>query len=112
MKIDSTDFEKKRAIFSASGVEGRKRPFSIATIVWRLTPTASASCCWVTDISALSTLILFFISIHLVVVPHLHTEEEYIDERKQNEIQRHELEIFHSVNKQSARNKQHNVGIK
>ena len=60
-KTASTALPKQRAIFSASTVEGTNFPLSMALIVCRLTPVASASCCWVMRISARATLILFFI---------------------------------------------------
>ena len=60
-KIASTGLRKVRAILSASSVEGTNFPVSTAFTVWRLTPTASASCCWVMRTSARSTRILFFI---------------------------------------------------
>lgn len=82
----STGLPKNRLIFRANGVEGRKRFFSMATIVCRLTPTASASCCCVISISARSTLILFFIFTHLVVAANLQPEGAYEKNRKQHEI--------------------------
>ena len=53
-------FSNCRAIFRARTVDGTNFPASMALIVWRLTPTASANCCWVMRRSARSTRILFF----------------------------------------------------
>ena len=60
-KTSSTFFSNTLAIFRARTVEGTYFPCSIALIVWRLTCTSSASCCWVIRLIALSTLILFII---------------------------------------------------
>ncbi len=86
----STGFPKNRLILSASGVDGRKRFFSIATMVCRLTPTASANCCWVTSFSALSILILFFILTHFIVTINFKAKYHYVYEWQQYEVKDHE----------------------
>lgn len=61
VNISLTVLPKYRAIFRDRTVEGINFPSSMALIVCRLTPTASASCCWEIFTTALSTRILFSI---------------------------------------------------
>ncbi len=58
--MSSTGLPKVWAIFKASTADGTYFPASMALMVWRLTFTASASCCCVMRTIARSTLILFF----------------------------------------------------
>ncbi len=97
MNIVSTCLPKKRLIFIARGVEGKKRFFSIATMVCLLTPTASANCCWVTFLSARSTLILFFIT-HFAVTMNLKTKRHNIYQWQQYEIYSHKLKESKAIN--------------
>lgn len=95
-KPGSTGLPKIRAIFSASTVEGTKRPASMAFTVWRLTPMASANCCWVMRTSARSTRILFFIAERFVKPVHGHAEKQVVDGRdgvQQYEHAGQELEV-------------------
>jgi len=59
----SMGLPKVRAIFKANTAEGTYLHDSMALIVCRLTPTASANCCCVMRTMARSTLILFFIAL-------------------------------------------------
>lgn len=54
-----TVLPKWAAIFKANTVDGMNFPSSMALIVWRLTPIASASCCWEIFTMARSTRMLF-----------------------------------------------------
>ena len=64
MKISFTVFPNTSDIFKASSVEGTYFPDSMALMVCRLTPIASANCCWVICLIALSTL-----NVLVIVVP-------------------------------------------
>lgn len=61
VNISFTFFSNTAAIFKDKTVEGIYFPNSIALIVCRLTFTASANCCCVSRLIALSTRIVLFI---------------------------------------------------
>ena len=103
MNIVSTGLPKNRLILSARGVDGKKRFFSIATMVCRLTPTASANCCWVTSFSARSILILFFILAHFIITVNFKTKYHYVYERQQYEIDGHKIYESNTVDEQNGR---------
>lgn len=111
MNIDSTGLEKYRAILSARRVEGRNLFFSMATIVCRLTPTASANCCWVISFSARSTLILFFIVAYFVVAVHFKPENNDINHREQNEIYDRKFHECDSVYQQCTCDEQNHIDV-
>ena len=60
--ISSVFLPKMLAILRASTVDGIYLHCYIAFIVWRLTCTSSASCCWVMRLMALSTLMSLVIA--------------------------------------------------
>ena len=62
-KMDSADFPKYLAIFSARTADGTYPPASMELMVCRLTPTAFASSCWVMSLMARCTFTVFFISL-------------------------------------------------
>src|SRR5687768_13896360 len=65
-KISSTCLPKSIPILSASGRLGSYLPFSITLMVWRLTPSRSASSAWLQRRSARSTRSVFRIAVLLV----------------------------------------------
>ena len=81
------------AILSASRVEGMNLPLSMALIVWRLTPTCSANCCWVRRTTARWTRMLFF----MVQVAVQSVKIEVIDEQEDDQRSGHAAGHYRKV---------------
>lgn len=103
-KIRSTDVRNTRAIFNARTVEGTNRPVSMALMVCRLTPVASANACWVMRSSARSARILFFISQRFFESPHFHLIDHQEDQQHGEDIPYHHIQIIESVKTEGRHN--------
>ena len=83
-KMSFTDFWKTKAIFIITSPEGIYLHDSIALMVCRLTPTLSASSCCEILNTALSTLMLFFISGRFFQL--IHSVIEDTDEQNEKNV--------------------------
>ena len=90
MKISFTVFPNISDIFNDSKVEGTYFPDSMALMVCRLTPMASANCCWVICLMAPPKFIKFNVVLY--------------DEQKQyhEQVYKYKIKIVHVINQHSA----------
>lgn len=101
MKISFIVFPNISDIFNDSKVEGTYFPDSMALMVCRLTPMASANCCWVICLMALSTL-----NVLVIVAPPKFIKFNVVlyDEQKQyhEQVYKYKIKILHVINQHSA----------
>ena len=92
-KSSFTVLPKQADNLRASSVEGMNLPFSMAYMVWRDTPTMSASSCCDIRFMALSTLMLFFMVAPPSVNCNVCLEDNDVDE-EHHEYRGHQVQCI------------------
>ena len=113
MKISFTVFPNISDIFNDSKVEGTYFPDSMALMVCRLTPMASANCCWVICLmaqqqlaEAIGLMALSTLNVLVIVAPPKFIKFNVVlyDEQKQyhEQVYKYKIKILHVINQHSA----------